>query len=93
MLYYICITFMEKNLSTLDLFYIIKISNWRKKYMITRAGLQGELMIKLCELADIEQNELKIAIALYISQYENGERRSWQIFKKASSNRFCFMEK
>lgn len=58
--------------------------------MITRAGLQGELMIKLCELADIEQNELKIAIALYISQYEKWREEKLADFQKSIEQQILF---
>lgn len=58
--------------------------------MITRAGLQGELMIKLCELADIEQNELKIAIALYISQYEKYRAEKLEDFQKSIEQQLLF---
>lgn len=58
--------------------------------MITRAGLQGELMIKLCELADIEQNELKIAIALYISQYEKYREEKLIDFEKSIEQQILF---
>lgn len=61
--------------------------------MITRAGLQGELMIKLCELADIEQNELKIAIALYISQYEKWREAKLADFQKSIEQQILFYGK
>lgn len=61
--------------------------------MITRAGLQGELMIKLCELADIEQNEMKIAIALYIGQYERCRAEKLADFQKSIEQQILFYGK
>ncbi len=61
--------------------------------MITIVGLQGELMIKLCELADIEQNELKIAIALYVSQYEKCREEKLADFQKSMEQQLLFYGK